>query len=162
MKNIRVAFAVITILLATLGIAFAHGGKHKSTDTATGASYARDILPIFEKNCSSCHGSNSPEHAVFMKKSDEYASKFIGPRMDNYSLLSSFIVWPDTGSLMRNLDDGTNSVNGKPGKMYVHLGGSEQERMLNLKLFKSWVVHWTLKDWADISKDDMDKIELRP
>ncbi len=123
MQNIRIVFVVMAILMATWGMAFAHGGKHKSADTGTGASYTRDILPVFENNCASCHGSKSPEHAVFMKNSDEYSSKFVGPRMDNYTLMSSFVVWPDTGSLMRNLDDGTNTENGKPGKMYVHLGG---------------------------------------
>ncbi|KKM90188.1 hypothetical protein LCGC14_1241140 [marine sediment metagenome] len=152
----------MAILMATWGMAFAHGGKHKSADTGTGASYTRDILPVFENNCASCHGSKSPEHAVFMKNSDEYSSKFVGPRMDNYTLMSSFVVWPDTGSLMRNLDDGTNTENGKPGKMYVHLGGDEQERMMNLKLFKSWVARWTLKDWSDITKEEMGRITLAP
>ena len=82
--------------------------------------------------------------------------------MDNYTLISSFVVWPDTGSLMRNLDDGINTDNGKPGKMYVRLGESEQERKMNLKLFKSWVGQWTLKDWSEITKEEMGRITLAP
>ncbi len=160
--SIRTAFIILIILLATWGMAFAHGGKHVSKNTMTGTSYTRDILPVFEKNCASCHGSESPEHAVFIKNIDEYVKQFMGPRMDSYTLLSSFVVWPDTGSLMRNLDDGMNTEDGKPGKMYLHLGASEQERKANLELFKLWAGYWTLKDWSKISKDEMDKIELRP
>ena len=162
MRNIRVVSIVMAVLLATWGMAFAHGGKHKSRDTETGTSYTRDILPIFKKNCASCHGSNSPEHVEYMAKMDEYQKQYIGPRMDNYTLLSSFIAWPVTGSLMRNIDDGSNTQDGKPGKMYLHLGESELERKSNLKLFRSWVGHWTLKDWASISKDEIDKIMLSP
>ena len=51
MRNTVAAFVVIAMFLAAGGIAFAHGGKHKTTDTGNGASHTRDILPIFEKNC---------------------------------------------------------------------------------------------------------------
>ena len=162
MKTIRIVLVAMTILLATWGIAFAHGGKHVSKNTGSGASYARDILPVFEKNCASCHGSESPEHIEFLANSEEYLKKHIGPRMDNYTLMSSFVIWPDTGSLMRNLDDGTSTDNGKPGKMYAHLGKSEQERKANLKLFKRWVGYWTLKEWPEISKDEVDRMQLTP
>jgi len=162
MKTIRIVLIAMTVLMATWGLAFAHGGKHMSTDTKSGASYTRDILPVFEKNCASCHGSGSPEHIEFMANSDEYVKQFVGPRMDYYTLMSSFVVWPFTGSLMRNLDEGTNTDNGKPGKMYVNLGASEQERMANLELFKRWVGYWTLKDWSEISKDEVDRMQLNP
>ena len=162
MQDIRTVFVVMTILLATWGMAFAHGGKHVSKNTGTGVSFTRDILPVFEKNCASCHGGRSPGHIEFIANKDEYLKQAIGPRMDNYTLIWSFVVWPDTGSLMRNLDDGINTDNGKPGKMYVRLGESEQERKMNLKLFKSWVGQWTLKDWSEITKEEMGRITLAP
>lgn len=160
--SIRAALIILLALLTTWSIAFAHGEKHKSIDTKAGVSYTRDILPIFEKNCASCHGSKSPEHTEYMANIDEYQKQYIGPRMDNYTLISSFVGWPETGSLMRNLDDGTNTEDGKPGKMYVHLGVSEQERKANLELFKAWVGNWTLKGWAEISKDELDSFQLNP
>ena len=160
--NIRSAFILLLVLMASWSVAFAHGDKHKTKDNKTGASYTRDILPLFEKNCASCHGSSSPEHVEYMANMGEYQKQFIGPRMDSYTLISSFIVWPETGSLMRNLDDGANTPDKKPGKMYEHLGSTDQEKTANLELFKKWVSHWTLMDWENISKDEIDLITISP
>jgi len=159
---IKTIIIVLLVLMVSYGLASAHGAKHKTTDIGNGVSYARDIFPVWNNNCASCHGAKSPEHAVFMKKSNEYISNMIGPRMDNYTLLSSFVVWPETGALMRNLDDGSSTPDGKPGKMYVHLGGSKQERKANLELFKKWVGYWTLKNWETINKDEIDLIKIAP
>jgi len=49
-------------------------------------------------------------------------------RMDTYSHLIFYTAWPDTGSLMRRLDDGRNTKDGKPGNMYKYLGSTEEER----------------------------------
>src|SRR3970282_197327 len=62
-----------------------------------------------------------------------------GPRMDTYADLISFVGWPDTGAIMRRLDDGKGAGGGKPGNMYKQLGATEQERQKNLNLFKQWV-----------------------
>ena len=52
MRNTAIVFIIMAILLATWGMAFAHGDKHKAKNMKTGISYTRDILPIFTKNSS--------------------------------------------------------------------------------------------------------------
>lgn len=39
-------------------------------------------------------------------------------RMDTNSHLACFAGWPNTGALMRRLDDGSNKEVKKPGNMY--------------------------------------------
>jgi len=113
------------------------------------------IKAVFEKHCIACHSSSAPEYAAFKKDKDVWLKKGIGMRMETYSHLVSFVGWPNTGALMRRLDDGKNSKDGKPGNMYQHLGSEESERKANLALFKEWTGSWNLKRWADISKDEL-------
>jgi hypothetical protein len=96
----------------------------------------------------------------FVADMDKYNKKMKGPRMDTYEYLCSFIVWPDTGSLMRVIDDGKHTGNSEPGRMYKHLGKTEEERQQNLKIFKAWVGNWTTKEWSEISKEEINKMEL--
>ena len=37
--------------------------------------------------------------------------------MDTYADLIFFVGWPDTGALMRRLDDGKTAADGKPGNV---------------------------------------------
>lgn len=119
------------------------------------------IKQVFEKQCSSCHGSGAPEYAAFKKDREGWISKGVGMRMDTYSHLISFVGWPNTGALMRRLDDGSSSKEGKPGNMYRYLGADEQERQANLTLFKHWVGSWNLKRWSDVSREELDGIKAR-
>jgi cytochrome c5 len=116
------------------------------------------IKGVFEKHCIACHGSSAPEYPAFKKDKDAWLKKGIGMRMETYSHLVSFVGWPNTGALMRRLDDGKNSKDGKPGNMYQHLGSEEPERQANLALFKKWTGSWNLKRWADIFKDELSGI----
>ena len=80
-----------------------------------------------------------------------------------------FIGWPDTGAIMRRLDDGKNTADGKPGNMYQNLGANEEERQKNLNLFKEWVGKdgWKLNRWEvrgrvpAITREDMEKIKVK-
>ncbi len=117
-----------------------------SAETVT---YRRDIAPLFQARCAGCHGSEAPEYKGFKEEKEAWMAKGIGPRMDTYSHLIYYTAWPDTGALMRRLDDA------KPGNMYQHLGETEAERKANLALFKAWVGNWSLKRWADITKEEM-------
>lgn len=54
---------------------------------------------------------------------------------------------------MRRLDDGKGSGSGKPGNMYQYLGETEEERQINLNVFKSWIGNWSLKTWDQTSKE---------
>lgn len=122
--------------------------------------YTTHIKPIFDSKCISCHGAESPELPEFDKDKNKYKEMFKGPRMDSYTYLISFIGWTDAGAIMRRLDDGGNTMDGKPGNMYQYLGATDDERQKNLKLFKEWVGNWILKKWPDVTKEEMDKIKV--
>lgn len=83
-----------------------------------------------------------------------------GPRMDTYSHLVFFVGWPDTGALMRKLDEGKSAKDGKPGNMYRYLGDTEDEGQRNLSIFKSWVGSWTLKKWSEVTKEEIEPMRL--
>lgn len=125
------------------------------------ATWSGSIKNVFEKNCIACHGSDAPEYAAFKKDKEAWLKKGIGMRMETYSHLVSFVGWPNTGALMRRLDDGKGAKDGKAGNMYQHLGSDEQERQTNLTLFKKWVGTWNLKRWADISKDELNSVKAK-
>jgi len=125
-----------------------------STSFATEVTYRNQIKPLFDARCSGCHGSDSPEYKAFKQDKEKWLSKGFGPRMDSYSYLVYFTGWPDTGALMRRLDDA------KPGNMYQHLGDSEAERQQNLALFKAWVGEWTLKRFDALSKEELAGIKV--
>ncbi|MGC9110058.1 MAG: hypothetical protein ACP5HI_07415 [Caldimicrobium sp.] len=81
--------------------------------------------------------------------------------MDTYSYLICYTAWPDTGSLMRRLDDGKNTKDGKTRK-YVSISRLiKEDRQKNLKLFKEWVGKWILKRWPEITKEEMNSIKVR-
>jgi hypothetical protein len=124
--------------------------------------YRKHIKPIFDTKCVSCHGSDSaPEYYAFKEEKEKWMARGVGMRMDTYSHLIFYTAWPDTGSLMRRLDDGRNTKDGKPGNMYKYLGSTEEERQKNLQLFKAWVGNWTLKRWPEITKEELDGIKVK-
>lgn len=123
--------------------------------------YSGRIKALVEANCSGCHGKDAaPEYQAFKKEKAKWLAKGQGMRMDTYSHLVSYTAWPDTGALMRRLDDGGSSKDGKPGNMYQHLGSTAEERQQNLALFKSWVGGWVLKRWPEISKEELSAIRV--
>jgi hypothetical protein len=125
--------------------------------------YREHIRPVWENRCAECHGPESPYAGDFEEDEARYVQDLKGPRMDSYADLVFFIAWPDTGALMRRLDDGANTADGKPGNMYEHLGESEEERQRNLALFKAWVggdEAWILKRSGEITKEELERFEL--
>ena len=125
------------------------------------ARYTTHIRPLFEAKCRGCHGPDSPEYPEFVERKKQYAERSKGPKMDSYAHLLYFIGWPDTGALMRRLDDGKNSKEGKPGNMYQYLGANDEERQKNLMSFREWVGNWTLERWPEITKEEMNGIKVR-
>lgn len=132
--------------------------------------YRTDIAPLWKSKCIACHGAQSPERADFLLDEKSYADKSQGPRMDSYERFIAFIAWPDTGALMRRLDDGSSQhAGGKPGNMYQYLGSTDAERAANLKLVKAWVGDgaWNLNRWNKrgevpmVSKEQLDKIKVK-
>jgi hypothetical protein len=155
----RVSMIVVALLTGTLAFPAA----------ADDVTYRKHIRPLFEDQCASCHGADSPYLGDFAEKKDKYVANDVGPRMDTYADLIFFIGWPDTGAIMRRLDDGKSAKDGKPGNMYEHLGGDEAERQKNLSVFKAWVGEdaWTLKRWnargdvPGVTKEELSKLKLK-
>jgi hypothetical protein len=131
--------------------------------------YRTDIAPIFQAKCSACHGAQSPYLGEFLENEKKFREQMKGPRMDSYSDVLTFIGWPDTGAIMRRLDDGANSADRKPGNMYQFLGASDEERQKNLSLIKAWIGEdaWNLKRWEKrgdvpaVTKEEMNKIKAK-
>ena len=151
----------VTMMAASMA-AWSVGGFAQET------TYTKDIKPLFDAKCAACHGAASPYFGDFDKDSKKFAAAMKGPRMDSYADLIFFTAWPDTGALMRRLDDG-KSTGGKPGNMYQFLGATDEERQANLQTFKAWVgpEGWILKRWQArgsvpaITKEELDKIRVK-
>ena len=156
--NKKLASALIILLLGA-------GGA-----SAQDVTYRKDIAPLWHAKCSVCHNDSAPERADFILDEKGFEAKLKGPRMDTYERFIAFVAWPDTGALMRRLDDGTSpNAGGKPGNMYQNLGSTDAERAANLKIFKAWVGEgaWNLNRWekrkevAAVTKDQLDKIKIK-
>jgi len=150
--TIKIIFIAATTLLCSVLL--------MSGASADDISYTTHIRPIFDKQCMKCHGQDSPVYGEFIKDKEGYKAMSRGPNMYSYADLVFFVGWPDTGALMRRLDDGKNTKDGRPGNMYVHLGSSEEERQQNLAVFKTWVGNWMLKKWSAADKEDLDGIKV--
>jgi mono/diheme cytochrome c family protein len=135
---------------------------------AQDVTYRKDIKPLVEAKCAGCHGSTSPSLAEFQLDQKKYTAAMKGPRIDTYADLLALIGWPDTGAIMRRLDDG-KSAGGKPGNMYAYLGTSDEERQKNLQTFKRWIGAdaWVLNrfkargDVPGITKEQLEKIQVK-
>lgn len=129
---------------------------------AAEVTWTGQIGKLVEEKCVMCHGKNSaPEYYAFKAEKEKWVAKGQGMRMDTYSHLIFYTAWPDTGALMRRLDDGKNGKDGKAGNMYQYLGTTEEERQKNLALFKEWVGNWVVKKWPDVSKEEMNGIKVK-
>ena len=124
--------------------------------------YRKHIKPLFDASCASCHGSDAaPELGDFKENRARWMAKGMGMRMDTYSHLLFYTAWPDTGALMRRLDDGKATKDAKRGNMHKHLGSTQAERARNLALFKQWVGNWTLKRRKQITKKELEAIKAK-
>ncbi len=130
--------------------------------------YRKHIRPLWETRCSQCHDSDAPYLGEFQEDKQRYIDQDLGPRMDTYADLLHFVGWPDTGAIMRRLDDGQNHPDGKPGNMYIYLGDTDQERQTNLEVFKAWIgpAAWNLNRWKQrgnapaITKDQLERLKV--
>lgn len=125
-----------------------------TTPPPTKITYENTIRQLVDKRCSECHGSDAPSMEDFKKDQEGFKTKKLGPRMDTYENLMVMVNGSDTGAIMRRLDDGANTKDGKPGNMYKALGGDDAQRAANLALFKRWIGGWSLKRAKDISEEE--------
>ncbi len=121
--------------------------------------YEKDIKTIIANRCIACHGPQSPTMEEFDKDKEGYAKKMKGPRYDSYKNLIVVVKGSDAGALMRRLDDGKNTKDGKAGNMYAYLGSTDAERKANLETFRKWVGNWTLKRKKELSKEELEAIK---
>ena len=126
---------------------------------AEGVTYEKDIKGIIAKQCLICHGSDSPAMEEFKRDQEGYKQRKKGPRADTYGALMVMVKGSDAGALMRRLDDGKNTKDGKPGNMHASLGGTDAERSANLETFRKWVGSWTLKRKKELGKGELEAIK---
>ena len=122
---------------------------------AQSVTYENTVKKILTERCMGCHGAGSPTLDEFEKNKDSWKKKMKGPRFDDYKNLMVLVNGSDAGALMRRLDDGKGSKDGKAGNMYVWLGGNDAERAQRLGVMKKWVGNWSLKRRKDLSESEL-------
>ena len=136
---------------------------------AADVTYRKDIAPMFKEGCSECHGASAPQYKEFNLDEKKFTKEKTGPRMNSYDDVIYYVGWPDTGAMMRRLDDGKSVKDGKPGNMYRYLGADDAERQKNLAIVKTWVGEgaWNLNRWTArgdvpaITREQFDKLKLK-
>ena len=134
------------------------GGYSIATEKGV-VTYEKDVKKVISEKCLFCHGSDSPTIDEFDNDKEGFKKKMKGPRMDTYQNLMIFVNGKDAGALMRRLDDGKNTKDGKPGNMYQYFGKTDDERAKNLEVIKKWVSNWTLKRKKELTKDELKAIK---
>lgn len=147
MKKIMLSSAVAAALSACATAPAPTGPK--------AITYDNTIKNIMTERCMACHGSDAPLIDEFNKDKKGYEAKLKGPRMDSYENLMTFINGSDAGALMRRLDDGKSTKDGKPGNMYVNLANDDAGRAARLAQIKTWVGSWNLKKRAELTPAEL-------
>ena len=138
------------ILVAAGAMAAFAGGA-----AAQSVTYENTVKNILAQRCLGCHGQGAPTIAEFDKDKDGWKKKMKGPRVDTYPNLMVLVKGSDAGAFMRRLDDGKSTKDGKPGNMYVYLGGNDAERAQRLDTMKKWVGNWSLKRRKELSDAEL-------
>ncbi len=126
--------------------------------TAQSVTYENGVKKILSERCMGCHGKGAPTLAEFDKDKEGWKKKMKGPRIDDYANLMILVNGSDAGALMRRLDDGKNTKDGKPGNMYNYLGKNADERAQRLVTMKQWVGNWSLKRRNELSEGELKSI----
>ncbi len=127
---------------------------------AQSVTYENTVKDLLAERCLRCHSEakGSPTLAEFEKDKAAWKKKSKGPRFDTYADLMVLVKGSDAGALMRRLDDGKNTADGKPGNMYNLLGKTDEQRAERLAVMKKWVGNWTLKRRSELSEAELSKI----
>jgi hypothetical protein len=121
--------------------------------------YENGVKKVLSERCMGCHGKGAPTLAEFDKDKEGWKKKMKGPRIDTYENLMILVNGSDAGALMRRLDDGKNTKDGKPGNMYAFLGKNAEERTQRLDTMKKWVGSWTLKRRKEMTGGELGAIK---
>lgn len=143
-------------LIAAIFFVFIISGYSVAEEKVT---YEKDIKKIITEKCISCHGSDAPTLDEFKKDKEGFTKKMKGPKLDTYKNVMIMVNGDDAGAVMRRLDGGKNTKDGKPGNMHQYLGGTDAEKAKNLETFKNWVGSWNLKKKPDITPEEAKAIK---
>ena len=124
---------------------------------AQSVTYQNTVKKVLDERCSACHYSSkgAPTMADFQKDKEAWTKKFKGPSLADYASVMILVKGSDAGALMRRLDDGKNTKDGKPGNMYNYLGKDAKERAERLDTMKKWVGSWSLKRRKELSDAEL-------
>lgn len=139
------------LLLATAGAMTALSGA-AGADSYT---YENTVKKIIAERCAACHVNGAPTLAEFEKDKAGWMKKFKGPSLADYANVMILVKGSDAGALMRRLDDGKNTKDGKPGNMYNYLGKDAHDRAERLEKIKKWVGNWSLKRRKELSEAEL-------
>ena len=139
------------LLLAAAGAMGALNGP-AAADSVT---YENTVKKIFAERCASCHITGAPSMSEFQSNKETWTKKFKGPSMADYKSVMVMVNGTDAGALMRRLDDGKNTKDGKPGNMYNYLGKDAHDRAERLEKIKKWVGNWSLKRRKELSDAEL-------
>ncbi|HSA89215.1 MAG TPA: cytochrome C [Burkholderiales bacterium] len=117
--------------------------------------YENTVKKIFAERCAACHINGAPSLAEFEKDKAGWTKKFKGPSLADYASVMILVKGSDAGALMRRLDDGKNTKDGKPGNMYNYLGKDAHDRAERLEKIKNWVGSWSLKRRKELSEAEL-------
>ena len=121
--------------------------------------YENTIKKIQDERCLACHGPDSPTIEEFDKDKAGFKKKMKGPSMDTYENLMVFVNGSDAGAIMRRLDDGKSTKDGKPGNMYAYLADDDKERAEHLAKFKKWIGSWNLKKRKELTEAELKAVK---
>jgi mono/diheme cytochrome c family protein len=138
-----------TPIITLVAVALGGCASAPAPSASKAVTYDNTIKAVMSERCMACHGPDAPLIADFDKDKDGWKAKNKGPRMDTYENLMTFINGSDAGALMRRLDDGKNTKDGKPGNMYANLANDDAGRAARLEQIKKWIGTWNLKRRAD-------------
>jgi mono/diheme cytochrome c family protein len=122
---------------------------------ADGVTYENTVKKIFAERCAACHISGAPSMSEFQNNKETWTKKFKGPSMADYKSVMVMVNGSDAGALMRRLDDGKSTKDGKPGNMYNYLGKDAHDRAERLEKIKKWVGNWSLKRRKELSDAEL-------
>jgi mono/diheme cytochrome c family protein len=141
------------LLVAAGALAALSGGA--AADPVT---YENTVKKLVAERCAGCHISGAPSMSEFQNNKEAWTKKFKGPSMADYKSVMVMVNGSDAGALMRRLDDGKNTKDGKPGNMYNYLGKDAHERAERLEKVKQWVGSWSLKRRNELSDGELKAI----
>jgi mono/diheme cytochrome c family protein len=120
--------------------------------------YESTVKKIFAERCAACHINGAPSMSEFQNNKEAWTKKFKGPSLADYKSVMVMVNGSDAGALMRRLDDGKNTKDGKPGNMYNYLGKDAHDRAERLEKIKKWVGSWSLKRRNELSPAELSAI----